>query len=73
MNTNVQIATFKEENGYVIGLQPGRTVADVHPYPVEQMVAMGFDNQLAVWAGNLTEQGSKGCLRAGMKMYLRLL
>ena len=73
MNTHIQVATLEVEDGNVVRLERHLPVTDVHPHPVKQMVAVGFDNQLAVWSGNLTEQGSKGGLRARMQVYLRLL
>ena len=40
---------------------------------VDEMVAMGFDDELAAVSGDLTEQSPECCLRTWVQMNLRLL
>ena len=50
-----------------------RAVADIHANTVDEMVAVGFDDQLRTVGGDFAEQSAKRCLGAGVEMDFRLL
>ena len=45
---------FEVEDRDVSRLQLGRPVADIHAYAVDQVIAVGLDNDLPSWGRDVT-------------------
>ena len=73
VNRHRKVVAFEVENGDVFGLQSGPPVANIHAYPVYQMIAVSLDNHLPSIDGDLAEQGSEGRLSARVEMNFGLL
>ena len=73
MNADIQIIALEEQNGNVLGFQVRSAVTHVHPHSAEQVVAMRFDYQPAIRAGDPAEQAAQSRLGAGVEMHFRLL
>ncbi len=69
----IKVFPFKEKDRHIFGLQGSPSVADIHAYAIEQMIAVRLDNQLALPACDLAEQTTQGSLRTGVEMHFRLL
>ena len=73
MNADIQIIALEEQNGNVLGFQVRSAVTHVHPHSAEQVIAMCFDYQPAIRAGDPAEQAAQSRLGAGVEMHFRLL
>ncbi len=70
---NVVIRSLEEQQGDIIRPQFRRSVADVHPYPIDDVFAVGFDDELPTRGHGGTEQSPESSLSARMQVHFWLL
>ena len=70
---DVEVPAFEVEDGHVLWFQGSGPVAHVHSHPIQQVVAVRLDDQLAIPCGDPAEQAAEGCLRTGVQVYFWLL
>ena len=73
MNTYIQLASLKEQNGYIFRVERYDSVSDIHSYPIEEVIAMCLNYQSTVRICDAAEQTSQGSLSTWVKVHFGLL
>ncbi len=74
VNPNREISTLKVQDSNAIWTNFGPTISHLHANPINQMVAVRFDDyRLTRPTCDLQKQFPNSCLGTGMKMHFRLL
>ena len=70
---DIKASALEVEDRDILGLEAGLAVADIHADAVEEVVAVGFDDQLFAIGRQAAEEGGEGSLGARVEVDLGLL
>ena len=70
---DVKASALEVEDRDILGLEAGLAVADIHADAVEEVVAVGFNDQLFTIGRQAAEEGGEGSLGTWVEMNLGLL
>ena len=73
VDTYTLILGLEEQDQQIIRFEPCCSVSSVHAHSIDQVIAVSFNDNLAILASSFTEERPQSRLSAWMEVYLRLL